>query len=45
VNPFTERFKTRGHQRVRSKEGRFLEENFVLKKKRDCEREDEEEDP
>jgi hypothetical protein len=44
VNPFTKRFKTRGHQWVRSKEGRFLE-NFVLKKKRDCEREDEEEDP
>jgi hypothetical protein len=31
---------------VRSKEGQFLEEdNFVLKKKRKCEREEEEENP
>jgi hypothetical protein len=31
---------------VRSKEGRFLEEeNFVLKKMRECEREEEEGDP
>jgi hypothetical protein len=40
VNRFTERFRTRGHRRVRSKEGQFLE-NFVSKKKRECEREKE----
>jgi hypothetical protein len=28
---------------VRSKEGQFLEENFMLKKKKKCEREEEEE--
>jgi hypothetical protein len=27
---------------VRSKEGQFLEENFMLKKKKKCEREEEE---
>jgi hypothetical protein len=37
VNRFMERFRTGGCRRVRSKEGRFLdEENFVLKKKREC---------
>jgi hypothetical protein len=30
---------------VRLKEGQFLEENFVLKKKRECERDEEEGDP
>jgi hypothetical protein len=30
---------------VRSKEVRFLEENFELKKKRECERKEEEGDP
>jgi hypothetical protein len=33
VNRFTERFRTGGRRRVRSKEEQFLEEeNFVLKK-------------
>jgi hypothetical protein len=41
VNRFTERFRTEGRRRVRSKEGQFLEENFVSKKKRECEREEE----
>jgi hypothetical protein len=37
VNRFVERFRTGGRQRVRLKEGQFLkEENFVLKKKREC---------
>jgi hypothetical protein len=41
-----ERFRIGGRRRVRLKEGRFLEkENFVLKKKRECEREKEEGDP
>jgi hypothetical protein len=44
VKQFTDRFRTNGRQRVRSKEGRFLEENFVLKK-RECEREEEKRDP
>jgi hypothetical protein len=40
MNRFTERLRTRGCRRARSKEVRFLEEeNFVLKKKRECERE------
>jgi hypothetical protein len=39
VNQFTERFRTEVRRRVRSKEEQFLEEyNFVLKKKRECER-------
>jgi hypothetical protein len=38
MNRFIERFRNRGRQRVRSKEGRFLEEKFVLKKKREYER-------
>jgi hypothetical protein len=34
MNRFTERFRTRGRQRVRLKEGQFLkEENFALNKK------------
>jgi hypothetical protein len=44
VNWFTERFRTGGRQSVRLKEGQFLE-NFVLKKKRECERDEEEGDP
>jgi hypothetical protein len=46
VNRFTEIFKIGGRRRVRSKEGQFLEEeNFVLKKKKECKREKEEGDP
>jgi hypothetical protein len=40
VNQFTERYETKGRRRVRSREGQnFVVENFVLKKKRECERE------
>jgi hypothetical protein len=43
VNRFTERFRIEGRRRVRSREVWILEEkNFVLKKKRECEREKEE---
>jgi hypothetical protein len=45
VNQFMEGFRTEGRWRVRLKKGHFLEENFVWKKKRDCEREEEEENP
>jgi hypothetical protein len=46
VNRFTERFRIEGRHRVRSKEVQFLEEeNFVLKKKRECEMEEEERTP
>jgi hypothetical protein len=44
VNRFIERFRTGGRQMVRSKEGQFLEENFMLKK-REYEREKEEGGP
>jgi hypothetical protein len=43
VNRFTERYRTRGCQRVRSREVQILVvESFVLKKNRECEREEEE---
>jgi hypothetical protein len=46
VNQFTERYETKGRRRVRSREGQnFMVENFVLKKKRECEREKEERTP
>jgi hypothetical protein len=46
VNRFTERYETGGRWRVRSREGRiFLVERFVLKKKRVCEREEEDGTP
>jgi hypothetical protein len=47
VNRFTERFRTRGgRRRVRSREVRILEEeNFVPKKKRECERKKEDVGP
>jgi hypothetical protein len=38
-----ERYETRGHRKVRSREGQnFVVERFVLKKKREYEREEEE---
>jgi hypothetical protein len=46
VNQFTERYETKGRRRVRSREGQnFMVENFVLKKKRECEREKEKRTP
>jgi hypothetical protein len=39
MNRFTEKFRTGGFRMVRSKEGRFLEKNLMLKNKRECERE------
>jgi hypothetical protein len=43
VNQFTERFRIGRRRRVRLKQRRFLEEeNFILKMKRECEREKEE---
>jgi hypothetical protein len=39
MNRFTENFRTGGFRMVRSKEGRFLEKNLMLKNKRECERE------
>jgi hypothetical protein len=40
VNRFTERYRTGGHQRVRSRE--VVESLVLKKKKRECEREEEE---
>jgi hypothetical protein len=38
VNQFTERYRTRGRQKVRSRKVRILKtESLVLKKKRECE--------
>jgi hypothetical protein len=46
VNQFTERYETKGRRRVRSREGQnFVVENFVLKKKREYEREKDERTP
>jgi hypothetical protein len=43
VNRFTEKFRIGGHRRVRSKKVRSLKEKrFMLKKKRECKREEEE---
>jgi hypothetical protein len=45
VNRFTKRYKTRGHRNVRWREVQILKvESLVLKKKRECEREEEEKD-
>jgi hypothetical protein len=45
VNRFTEKYKTGGRQKLRSREVQILKvESLVLKKKRECERDEGEED-
>jgi hypothetical protein len=45
VNRFTERYKTGGRQKLKSREVQILKvESLVLKKKRECERDEGEED-